>query len=184
MPCNIIGDMDKAEARKLYKNIRKAVDHKDSKSLIIAKRVLELVEDKNCIAIYYPIKDEVDTKPIIEALLSTNKKVALPATTKDGMEFYAIESLNCLKNGEIYDYLKEPDPEKTQKVSPKDIDVIICPGLAFDKQGHRLGYGGGYYDKYLENLACFKIGVCCKELLVDAIPFEEHDSLMDIVLTD
>ncbi len=177
-------EMEKAEARKLYKEIRKAVDNKESKSLIIVSKVLELVKDKNCIGIYYPIKDEVDTKPLIESLLSQNKKVALPVTSEDGMEFYAIESLNDLKNGEIYDYLKEPDPLKTQKVSPNDIDVMICPGLAFDKSGHRMGYGGGYYDRYLKDLPCYKVGLCFSELLLEDIPFCEHDVMMDLVVTD
>lgn len=176
--------MDKIEARKHFKQLRRAVVDKQSKSFLILEKVFPLIEDKETICLYYPLNDEVDTKPLIEKLLTMGKKVGLPATKDDSMEFYLISSLKTLKSNERLQFLKEPMEDETQKIPPNDIDAIICPGLAFDKDLHRLGYGGGYYDKYLKSLNCLKIGICFKELYADEIPYEAHDVLMDVVIVD
>ncbi|MCQ2797574.1 MAG: 5-formyltetrahydrofolate cyclo-ligase [Bacilli bacterium] len=176
--------MDKIEARRHFKQLRRAVVDKQSKSFLILEKVFPLIEDKETICLYYPLNDEVDTKPLIEKLLTMGKKVGLPATKDDSIEFYLISSLRSLKSNEKHRFLKEPMEDETQKIPPNDIDVIICPGIAFDKTLHRLGYGGGYYDKYLKSLNCLKIGICFKELYADEIPYEAHDVLMDVVIVD
>ncbi|HEY4331154.1 MAG TPA: 5-formyltetrahydrofolate cyclo-ligase [Ilumatobacteraceae bacterium] len=71
-------------------------------------------------------------------------------------------------------------------IDPALLDVVIVPGLAFATDGHRLGQGGGYYDRFLPRLrrACLTIGVCFREQLVDAVPVEDHDHRVDMVISD
>ena len=124
--------------------------------------------------------EEVGTDAIIEELLAQGKRVYLPRVEGDAIRFYRIRSLSGLKLSAFG--IREPQP--IEPIDPKEAEVIVCPGLAFDKAGNRLGYGGGYYDRYLKDCPAKRIGVCFKEQLFETIPHKENDVPMDAVITD
>ncbi len=137
----------------------------------------------NTVLLYYSVNDEVDTLRIIEYCLSINKKIALPVCKKDGLlDFYFIESLNDLTEGKY----KIPAPDITfcKTVTDYSDSVCIVPALCFDKTGSRLGYGGGYYDRFLKCHNVFSIGLCYDSFLYDTIPSENHDIKVDSIVTE
>lgn len=74
---------------------------------------------------------------------------------------------------------------QTNEYYEGDVDLVITPGVAFDKKGNRLGYGKGYYDRYFSNsFGSYKVGVCYSDVLIDALPTEQHDKKVDIVITE
>jgi len=129
---------------------------------------------------FYPLPDEVDIRPVLDALCGDGKTVLLPQVVSDTeMRLRRYETAGALESGR-FDIL-EPVAEVYEDLG--SIDVIIVPGVAFDKAGHRLGRGKGYYDRFLQGLNAVKIGVCHPYQLLDSIPFEPHDALMDRVLS-
>ncbi len=158
----------------------------EEKSNAIQKLVEELPEFKKakCIILYYGVNNEVETNKLIEKAIALEKRVALPATNfeKRAMVPREINSLEELK--ETTQGLFEP---KTQKpVESKEIDLIIIPGVAFDKAGSRIGRGMGFYDSLLRKTSTKTplVGLCFEENLEESIPTESHDVKMDIVITD
>ena len=113
-----------------------------------------------------------------------NKKIALPyCTDKDGnMSFYYINSFDDLITGSFG--IREPDITKCKIAVPDDNTLIIVPGLSFDRFGYRLGYGKGYYDKFLSKHKIKTIGLCYKECLVEKIDTDKFDYKIDEVITD
>ena len=125
---------------------------------------------------------EVDTREIIKNALSNNKRVCVPRCLKLGvMHAHEIKSLDDLQPGK-YDI---PEPkEHCPPIAPHEIDFAIIPCVTCNKQGHRLGYGGGFYDRYIQNQTFTKAALCRQSLLHDDIPLEPHDMAVDIVVTD
>lgn len=128
---------------------------------------------------YVSYHGEVETKALIEELLKEKEVVVPCCTDKCGnMIAVKITSLDDLAKGSFG--ILEP---KNPLPFPKDaIDFAIVPGIAFDKEGFRLGYGKGYYDRFLCNISPYKLGVCQKEFLVDTLVHDEYDIKMDNVM--
>lgn len=129
---------------------------------------------------YISAHGEVETLPLIKELLKEKTVVVPYCTDSEGnMICSQIKSVNDLTEGRF----GIPEP-KNPKCFPKEkINFSIVPGVAFDKEGYRLGYGKGYYDRFLCGLKTFKLGVCGKEFLLDKIPHNEYDIKMDRILT-
>lgn len=139
----------------------------------------EFVEAKDVLC-YVSTGDEVDTKKIINFSLSQNKNVYVPKViSKEKMEFYKINSLSELQKG--YFGIMEPDTEN-EKFEKGDA-ICIVPGLCFDKDGNRLGYGGGFYDRYLQNKEIFKASLSYSSFVFEMIDFDEYDVKMDCIVT-
>ncbi len=142
---------------------------------------LDEYKDADTILCYASCKGEADTWELIERTLEAGKSVALPRVTgPHEMHFYRITSLEDLAPG-YYD-IPEPAAACQEEVFE---GLLIVPGTAFDRQMHRMGYGGGFYDAWLKRYgsrvtAC---GLAYDFQLLDEIPFEEHDRMMDIVIT-
>ena len=132
--------------------------------------------------VYYPINNEVDIRPFIEWLWEHDKKVIMPRTnfeTKE-MDNYYIISFGQLEETKFG--LHEPT-----KFSPLHLgspDVIIVPGVAFDEERNRLGYGGGFYDRFLEDSISIRIGVAFEMQMTYLLPVEGHDQKLDMVVTE
>ena len=77
----------------------------------------------------------------------------------------------------------EPD-QYSPLISKDEIDLALVPAVCYDKQGYRLGFGGGYYDRWLEDFKGFKVGMCRDVALQDAVPTEPHDSRVDVLITE
>ncbi len=131
------------------------------------------------IMLYYPLPDEVDTKYILNRL--TSPVILLPKVTGETeMELRIYRSNNDLSEGAFG--IMEPTGERFTEL--QSIDVAIVPGMAFDKAGHRLGRGKGYYDRFLAGLPnTYKIGVCFPFQIVDNLPTDENDIMMDEIVS-
>ena len=135
---------------------------------------------------YIPFGDEPDIRMILSTALQDGKKVAVPKTFTDRkvMIPYLFTGWEDLVPG-VYGIL-EPDPERTEMADPEKIDLIVMPGVAFDRQGGRLGYGGGYYDRFLAGLPKrpLMMAPCFSEQVLDEVPMEKHDFRVDGLVTD
>ena len=141
------------------------------------------------IFVYASYKSEVETKGIIQGALRLGKRVALPKVHGTEMFFYEIKSWDELFPG--YQGILEPQNEGREPVVPASGDVMLVPGAVFDRKGGRIGYGGGYYDKYLNKVFsacgykpyCMALAFAC-QICAGKIPAEEHDKKMDCILTE
>lgn len=176
----------KSELRKRFRQLRKTISDKNKKDFSICKIVLESNFFKNAdqILCYYPLDNEINTIPIIEASLKCGKKTALPYCTDENgnMEFYYIHSLDDLKTGS-YDIM-EPDADMCEKVTDFNHSLCIVPAFSFDKKGFRLGYGKGYYDRFLKKFTFNSIGLCYNSFLSDSLPADEHDIAVEYIATE
>ena len=130
--------------------------------------------------LYYSLPDEVDTHTLVDSLLMSGKHILLPRVTGEGtMELRRYTGPSDLAQG-AYNIM-EPTGEVFDNYT--DIDLAVIPGVAFDKDGNRMGRGKGYYDRLLPKLAnTYKIGICLPFQLVEKIPTDKHDVRMDEVL--
>ena len=135
---------------------------------------------------YFSFNNEVNTHGIIEKLMIMNKKVALPICRPDkpDLDISFISSISELKPGGFG--IMEPDPNKLCIVKPEQIDIVIVPGIAFDRLGNRIGHGKGYYDRLLSKLSHsqVKIGLCFDFQLFDELAYDSFDVPVDCVITE
>ena len=129
---------------------------------------------------YVDYRREVGTREIIEQAWLSEKKVAVPKVLGDEMEFFYIQSFDDLEQG--YKGIREP---KQTKLAYDENMLVIMPGAVFDKTCNRIGYGKGYYDKYLKTHPNNKTIALAFELQMEKeIPAEEHDICPDIIITE
>lgn len=129
---------------------------------------------------YANYKSEVETCSIIEQAWILNKKVAVPKVNGNEMEFYYIQSFEELQEG----YKGIPEPKPVHFASDENV-LVIMPGAAFDSQYNRIGYGKGYYDKYLNNHPYYKTLALAFELqMVKLIPADDYDIRPNIIITE
>ncbi|WP_446899578.1 5-formyltetrahydrofolate cyclo-ligase [Clostridium sp. LBM24168] len=154
---------------------------------IIFEKIINSFDYKNasCIFIFVSYKSEIDTHNIIKEALADGKIVCVPKViSKDkGMIAGYIKKFSDLVHGK-FNILEPPDDKS--EVCRSRIDLAYIPGVAFDNCGGRLGYGGGYYDRFLKGLRtdCKKIGICYKFQIVDKVPMEEHDIYIDKIISN
>ena len=144
----------------------------------------DAIKEANTIAITLSNRPEVDTTFIIEQLWKMNKRVVVPKCTPEdrSMKFYAIESF--AQTERAYKNILEPIPEYTELVEKEHIDTIVVPGVVFDPEGYRIGFGGGYYDRYLKDFEGTKISLAFNEQLVNRVPRASHDLPVHILITE
>lgn len=161
----------------------------NKKSAEIKINLCSLPEFKSAknIMVYVSFNSEVDTKAIIkELLLKKDKKVIVPYVEKNNkmLQLSELKSFDELEPKTFG--ILEPKKEFIRKFNPKKLDLIIIPGIAFDLNGHRIGYGYGYYDRFLKkiNKNAKKIGLAYDFQIVEKIPEQTHDIPMSIVITE
>ncbi|MFD1864078.1 5-formyltetrahydrofolate cyclo-ligase [Planococcus chinensis] len=118
---------------------------------------------------------EVDTKELIRSIWASGKKAAVPKCLPKsrGMDFYIIEDWNQLEV--VYMHLQEPKTDEAQFVPPHGIGLMVVPGVVFSKDGYRIGFGGGYYDRYLAGYTGETRSLAFDVQLAEAIAEEPHD---------
>ncbi len=132
---------------------------------------------------YYPINSEPDILPALEYALRQKKQIALPRcdTQTRSMQFYPVQSLHSLPVG-AYGI---PAPEGEEYIPAKHAQLVIVPGISFDDAGYRLGYGGGYYDRFFARYSGLRtLGVCYKKMMQAQLPKDEKDIAVLSVLTE
>ena len=170
--------MNKDLIRKTILSKRKNIINKKELSTIIVNKIinLDIYKNSKVIALYNSMDNEVDTSILINN--SNNKIILLPRIINDKMEFIEIN-----KNTK-YNKSKFKVMEPIGNIYNGNIDLIIVPAVSFDKERNRLGYGRGYYDKYLINKNVYKIGICFNEQITDLLPVTNLDIKMDMVITE
>jgi len=158
------------------------------KDLLIQEALLSLPEFHQAGVVFFfaSFRSEVSTSSLIEEALRREKSVLLPSVDVHSRELRLFEIKSLLELSPGYMTISEPavDPERKRDIN--DANLVILPGVAFDRSGNRLGYGGGYYDKLLARLnrKIPLIALSYKEQVVDSIPHDNHDIRVHIIVTD
>lgn len=177
---------DKKELRSLMKSRRKNITDKIQRDCSVTQNLFALDKYKNAktVLCYMSLDDEICTDEIVRTSLKNGKRVAVPfCVDNDGnMDFYYINSLNDLSVQSFG--VREPIIEKCEKVTTFENTIIILPGLCFDKTGNRLGYGKGYYDRFLQIHPLISVGLCYNSLIVKNVPIDEYDKKVDIIVSE
>lgn len=178
---------EKSELRDYYKGVRNSINPEDKAiyDIKIARKILNLwaFREEDLILTYVSAKSEVDTKMIIKKALEDKKRVAVPRCI-DGtsfMDFYLIDSLDDLEEGAFG--ILEPKPNEDKKINDFSSGLCIVPAIVFDKNGYRIGYGKGYYDRFLMDFKGKTAGLCYSCCLIDDLPYSKYDKTVDMIIT-
>lgn len=154
-----------------------------SKAIVAALARHPAFNRGNFIALYSPLPSEPDVEPLWDKV---SGPFCYPRVADGSMQFVHVEKIEHLITSPWHPQIREHGLAEARVVSPAEIGAILVPGLAFTKRGHRLGRGGGYYDRYLAALPAtsFKVGVCFAMQLVESMPMEAHDRQMDAIATE
>jgi len=180
---------EKAKLRHHMLKIRQELspDYMKECSELIAERLIQLpqYQEASLILFYMPFRQEVDVRPAMEAAWKAGKKVALPRVRKQekNIDGYVVNRWEELQAG-AYGIL-EPPPLPDRWIGPDAISLVVAPGVAFDRQGFRLGYGGGYYDRFFAHpsMNAWRVAVAYPEQIVATTYPEAHDFRMHLILT-
>ncbi len=152
----------------------------------IVEKLCSLKQFSNAATIlcYMSTPIEVDTHALISRLFLQSKTVAVPRCIDNSrdMEFFCINSFEQTEKHTFGVF--EPDSEKCERLRDYRNSVCIIPGLAFDREGYRLGYGKGYYDRFLSSYKGLKIGICYEKCIFEKLPHGYFDISADIVVTE
>lgn len=189
--------VDKKELRKEVLACRNALTEQErkEKSAEIVRKVIQLKEFKKSktILLYEAFRNEVETDDIYRDARRLRKRVFYPRVNGTEMEFYQVDDLVEFEVGAYG--IREPKPEEMRRYVPREGDeiLVILPGVAFDAKGNRIGYGGGYYDKYLrrltdgdlyKNICKVAVAYDCQIVESGKIERETHDIRVDYIVTE
>lgn len=184
-------DADKSSLRSNYLTARRRIDPATKAAL--DARILErlagfdLYADAGLVLAYVSYGNEVDTRAVIESALASGKRVAVPRVLphKHKMDFYEIDCMGDLEEG--FKGILEPRRGVSSPLGTVDLlgSVCLVPGLVFDAEGHRIGYGGGYYDRFLQFYPGDKIALArSAQVSSNPLPAESSDVPVDFIVTD
>jgi len=162
----------------------KELKEKNKKIIENLSSLKEFQEAKN-ILFYVSCNNEVDTQEIIKELLK-EKNIIIPYTIKNKPTIFLSELKDFVELIPKTFGILEPKEKYIREFGKEKLDLVIVPGTVFDKKGNRIGYGFGYYDRFLKTIKkdVLKIGLAFDFQLVDNIPREEHDVPLDVVVTE
>ena len=188
--------LDKITGKKEKALLRKIIqDKRDRIPVELRKKFSESITEKflnspeyltaGTILVFYPFRSETDISPAINQSLKDGKKVVLPKIEQNRLQLYYINNTSSdLAVG--YMGILEPSDKNCIKASPKDIDLAVIPGVCFDKNMNRMGYGGGFYDRLIPGLPenVLKIAMCFDFQVLDSIPADIHDKKIGKIITE
>ena len=176
--------MTKDEIRAAAVSGRRALSHEDitEKSRAISTRLMPFLEKADTIMCYIAAFNEPRTADIIQRLFDAGKKIVVPVS--DALTCTILPSYLTSPGKLIRGEYGIPEPSEFIPADIGDIDISIIPGIAFDRSGMRIGFGKGYYDRFLAEFSGMKIGLCYELQLYDSIPHDSHDIPMDIIITE
>ena len=181
-----MGMLGKKEIRTEVKKRRREADeetlHEKSLQILERFRQLSAYKDASLLLAYVDAKREVETRLLMRCAWDDGKKVAVPRVDGDGiMHFYYLRSLKDLEPGAF----GIMEPRADCRICEPEEGLLLMPGVAFDEQGHRVGYGGGYYDRYLEKHPhLIHIALAFEFQIFPEVPSEKHDICPDLIVTE
>lgn len=157
------------------------------KSAEICKRLLSLAAFRfaDTVLSYSPLPGEVDITEFNREVLLRGKRLAFPKCTPSDpiMRFHTVNDLDSMQTGAFS--IKEPsEDDPLWELSEREKAICIVPAMAYDLTGHRLGYGKGYYDRFLSGIAVTRIGVAYTDFVVKSLPRGRFDLASDLIVTD
>ena len=160
---------------------------RDARSAAIADRLTELPAWRGARVIHSyvgAVEGEVGTRELVRRALAEGRTVACPRVrwSPRGLDSFAIRSLDDLV--ESRRGLWEPDPRRAEPVSDAELDLVVVPGLAFDRRGWRLGFGAGLYDRFLAGVDAPRVGLAFSLQIEPSLPVEPHDEPVDWIVTE
>ena len=175
--------MDKKALRAQIRAQKRAMTEEEicrrSEALGVLFRQSPLYINAKTIYGYLPYNQEVRTVAMLEQAIRDGKRVAVPKVYGDEMRFIYLEDMSQVATG----YAGIPEPVADEPVAEDQTALVLMPGLAFDPQGHRIGYGGGFYDRFLEQEPEHPTLALCYEFqMLPHLETEEHDIPVDCVL--
>jgi len=180
----------KTAIRKQAHENRRAQAEKDAVSDIIVNRFMDLAEyhSANTVMFYVDVRDEVRTRQALPAALASGKRIVVPYCVDGELELFLLQNMEELELG-MYRILEPKNELRTieaKRLQPADLDLVMVPGVAFDRNGGRTGHGKGYYDKLLQHarLDAPLIALAFECQMFEKIPAESHDIYMDKVVTE
>jgi 5-formyltetrahydrofolate cyclo-ligase len=188
-PVNDLFERKTAIRKQAHDNRRQQLE-KDAVSDRIVRRFMDLPEYEKAgtVMFYVDVRDEVRTRQALPEALASGKRIVVPYCLDGELELFWLENMEELELG-MYRIL-EPKPElrdiAAKRFTPKDLDLVMVPGVAFDRNGGRTGHGKGYYDKLLQHARkdAPLIALSFECQLFEEIPAESHDIFMDKVVTE
>jgi len=175
---------EKSEIRKdiLSKRVALTPSLRSSYDESIREKLLSLPELSRAkrVLLYCPIKGEPDLSPLFEKLLESGKKLVLPKVEGEDLLLLELEDTLCLSEGTF----NIPEPQHGVKIEPEMLDLAVVPGIAFDREGFRVGFGKGYYDRLLERVSAPKVGVAYSFQVLIRVPRDVWDKPVDIIVTE
>lgn len=179
--------LSKAKIRRLSLNKRRQIPSSRQREMSkeACRRAMDIpgVKEADILMAYAPIRDEMDPFPLIEAWWRKQGTVVFPSVEDGRICPRRVDRRDQLVPGAFG--VPEPTP-KQEAVPPQAIDVIIVPGVAFDERGARIGYGAGYYDRFLPQTkwTAVRIGLTYSCCLFQELPLEPHDAIMDWIVAE
>lgn len=135
---------------------------------------------------FHPFGDELDILPFVEEARRRGQEIWLPLTIPSERRLvpYRYDGPQMLKQGTYG--IWEPDPDVAEAADLSKLDAVLVPGVVFDRHGGRVGYGGGYYDRFLAGLSRkpYLVGICFSMQVVEQVPIEQHDIPLDALVTE
>lgn len=176
----------KSEMREKYLAIRSSFpeQQKNAYDKKIHDRLISSITFRHCkdILLYSSVKGEIDTKAIFEKAVSDGKRVAFPCCNPDNtMTFRYINSLSDMSEKTFG--ILEPN-DSCEECVPSNFSLMIVPALVFDKSGYRIGYGKGFYDRYMSTFPGVSIGLVYSALLLGEVPRGRFDRHVDVIITE
>ena len=178
----------KKQMRSSCKEARRSMDKalKANYDKKIQNKLLNLfsVREADVVLTYVSTEIEVKTLDFIETLLKQGKKVGVPKclNEKGDMDFFIIKSLSDLESG--FFGVQEPDPQRATIAETTENSVCIVPAFLFDEKGFRLGYGKGYYDRFLSKFQGKTVGICYDENICDSLMHGKYDRPVGLIVTE
>ncbi len=160
-----------------------------SEKILVSLLELPEIQKSSTIFVYVNFRSEVQTLPFLRWCIQQGKRVTVPLTLVRERQLQAIRITDPDKDlGLGYCGIPEPvlDLRRTMEIDPASIDVVVIPGSVFDRRGGRLGYGGGYYDRFLSRDApgATRIALAYELQLIETVELQPHDQLMDRLITE
>ena len=175
--------MDKKELRKKIRELKRAMtpEQIEAASSRLGQLFVQTEAYQNAKTIYgyLPYNQEVRTVPMLERALADGKKVAVPKVYGEEMRFIYMDDLSLVEKSDM----GIPEPVADGPIGDDPTALVLMPGLAFTEKGDRMGYGGGFYDKFLEAEPDHPtVALCYAFQMVDSLPVQDHDIPVDLVL--
>ncbi len=182
--------LHKARLRRAACTARDGQPHKDPVSRLACERLLALPQYHHAqtAAWYLDARSELRTRGAVARELGGPRRIVIPYVAGRELELWRLETLAELGPGRFG--ILEPGPgqqgDPQRRVAPRELDLVVVPGVGFDRLGNRLGAGCGYYDRLLARLrpGALRIGLCYEAQLLECIPTQAHDVPMNLVVTE